>query len=385
MIEQLIAEATECDFKVALEIKKPKSWLKSVSSFSNGIGGTLFFGISDDRKPIGLSDVQKDAEAISRLIKERITPLPQFILKPLQEDGKNLLALEVSPGRSTPYYYKADGVMEAYIRVGNESVIAPDYIVNELILKGTNQSFDTLTTDAVKKDYSFTLLEATYLERTGLRFEPSDYVSFGLTDKNGLLTNAGKLMTDQHTVYNSRMFCTRWNGLEKGSIFDDALDDKEYDIYSIRSMRRNPVIADLFHRMKYMERRGSGLRKIVSETEKLPGYSEIYKPEFFSTATDFRVILKNVNYHLSQKDLVSDQDCDQVSDQDKSQDILHAVLDFCITEKSKHEICSFIGYRNLTYFTRKYLNPLLASGQLKMTIPDKPNSRKQKYITVHSE
>ena len=130
MIEQLIAEATECDFKVALETKKPKSWLKSVSAFSNGIGGTLFFGVSDDREPIGLSDVQKDAEAISRLIKERITPLPQFILKPLQEDGKNLLALEVSPGRSTPYYYKADGVMEAYIRVGNESVIAPDYIVN---------------------------------------------------------------------------------------------------------------------------------------------------------------------------------------------------------------------------------------------------------------
>jgi len=167
--------------------------------------------------------------------------------------------------------------------------------------------------------------------------------------------------------------------------FDDALDDKEYDIYSIRPMRRNPVIADLFLRMKYMERRGSGLRKIVSETEKLPGYSEIYKPEFFSTATDFRVILKNVNYYLSQKDLVSDQDGDQVSDQDRSRDILHAVLDFCITEKSKQEICSFIGYRNLTYFTRKYLNPLLASSQLKMTIPDKPNSRKQKYITVHSE
>ena len=35
---------------------------------------------------------------------------------------------------------KADGVMEAYIRVGNESVIAPDYIVNELILKGTRST-----------------------------------------------------------------------------------------------------------------------------------------------------------------------------------------------------------------------------------------------------
>ena len=94
MIEQLIAEATECDFKVALEMKKPKSWLKSVSAFSNGIGGTLFFGISDDRTPIGLSDAQKDAETISRLIKDRITPLPQFILKPLHENGKNLLCMQ---------------------------------------------------------------------------------------------------------------------------------------------------------------------------------------------------------------------------------------------------------------------------------------------------
>ena len=91
MIEQLIAEATECDFKVALETKKPKSWLKSVSAFSNGIGGTLFFGISDDKEAIGLMDIQKDAEAISRLIKQRITPLPQFILKPLQEEDKKYL------------------------------------------------------------------------------------------------------------------------------------------------------------------------------------------------------------------------------------------------------------------------------------------------------
>ena len=140
MIEQLIAEATECDFKVALEIKKPKSWLKSVSAFSNGIGGTLFFGIADDRTAVGLQDVQKDAEAISRLIKERITPIPNFILSPIREDDKNILALQVASGRTTPYYYKADGVMEAYIRIGNESVIAPDYVVNELIKSEAKRS-----------------------------------------------------------------------------------------------------------------------------------------------------------------------------------------------------------------------------------------------------
>ena len=44
----LIGEATAYDKKQQLEVKRPKSWLKSVSAFSNGEGGTLVFGISDD-------------------------------------------------------------------------------------------------------------------------------------------------------------------------------------------------------------------------------------------------------------------------------------------------------------------------------------------------
>ena len=46
-LEQLIGEATEYDKKVMLEVKKPKSWLKSVSAFANGVGGVLIFGIAD--------------------------------------------------------------------------------------------------------------------------------------------------------------------------------------------------------------------------------------------------------------------------------------------------------------------------------------------------
>ena len=144
MIDRRIAEATECDFKVALEVKKPKSWLKSVSAFANGIGGTLFFGIDNDRNAVGLDDAQTDAEAISRLIKERITPYPSFILAPEREDDKDILVLSVSAGRSTPYCYKADGIMEAYIRIGNDSVIAPSYVLNQLILKGMHRTYDEL-------------------------------------------------------------------------------------------------------------------------------------------------------------------------------------------------------------------------------------------------
>ena len=47
-IATLIAECTAYDYKEALEEKRPKSWLKSVSAFANTLGGSLFFGIDND-------------------------------------------------------------------------------------------------------------------------------------------------------------------------------------------------------------------------------------------------------------------------------------------------------------------------------------------------
>ena len=47
-LNQLIGETTEYDKKQALEVKKPKSWCKSLSAFANGIGRKLVWGISDD-------------------------------------------------------------------------------------------------------------------------------------------------------------------------------------------------------------------------------------------------------------------------------------------------------------------------------------------------
>lgn len=68
-IRKLIGEATAYDKKQQLEIKRPKSWLKSVSAFANGEGGTLVFGISDDDQVVGLADAESDAERISEEIK----------------------------------------------------------------------------------------------------------------------------------------------------------------------------------------------------------------------------------------------------------------------------------------------------------------------------
>ncbi|MCL1996555.1 MAG: ATP-binding protein [Defluviitaleaceae bacterium] len=89
-VEKLLAELTDCDFKELLEIKKPKSWLKSVSAFANERGGGLIFGMADDKKIVGLADIKRDIDIIIKQIKEKIAPLPTIDFRAYQTDCANL-------------------------------------------------------------------------------------------------------------------------------------------------------------------------------------------------------------------------------------------------------------------------------------------------------
>ena len=46
---------------------------------------------------------------------------------------------------------------------------------------------------------------------------------------------------------------------------------------------------------------------------------------------------------------------------------------------SREELQNVAGIKDREHFRKEYLKPLLAAGFLEMTIPDKPNSRLQKY------
>ena len=89
--------------------------------------------------------------------------------------------------------------------------------------------------------------------------------------------------------------------------------------------------------------------------------------------------LKDMNHNLV-------GDIHQVTHQDaEPSTVSEQILAFCTKTKSKKELAAFCGFKDLRNFTLKHINPLLESGQLEMTIPDKPKSRNRKYITVHSE
>ena len=57
------------------------------------------------------------------------------------------------------------------------------------------------------------------------------------------------------------------------------------------------------------------------------------------------------------------------------------ILDFCQKEKTAKEITKYCGLKSVDRFKRNHLRPLLETGRIKMTIPNQPKNRNQKYIT----
>lgn len=57
-----------------------------------------------------------------------------------------------------------------------------------------------------------------------------------------------------------------------------------------------------------------------------------------------------------------------------------SLLDFCSTPRSRNEIAQFLNMKSVSYAMDRYVLPLLTTGALKMTIPEKPKSSKQKYV-----
>ena len=331
-----------------------------------------------------------------------------------------------------------------------------------LVLKGANCSYDIMRSSYDKDRFSFTKLKATYFSKTNNTFDEDEYESWGLVEDDKL-TNAGALLVDESPIRHSRLFCTRWNGLDKASGVVEALDDREYtgslisllqngmefvinnskkqwkktadsrlempdypersvqeglvnalihrdyleigsevhidmyddrleiyspggmydgsfiqdrDVLRIPSKRRNPIIADAFNRLRLMERRGSGFKKICSDYAMQVNYTDDMKPKFYSDYNSFVLTLSNLNY--SERE----QETAQREQETSKKDIGNKIIVFCSVPRSRVEILNHLGFGSKSALWRNYLRPLLADGKLQMTIPEQPKNRNQKYVVM---
>ena len=79
---------------------------------------------------------------------------------------------------------------------------------------------------------------------------------------------------------------------------------------------------------------------------------------------------------FSATDQATDQDSDQATDQ------AGRLLKYCTEPRTSKEMMAFLGLSHRPHFRESLLTPLLASGQLTMTLPDRPKSPKQRYVAT---
>lgn len=345
-------------------------------------------------------------------------------------------------------------------------------------LEGTHRTWDSLDSHIPVSRASFTHLRATFAQRTGIDLADEDYHSFGLVTEDGKrLTYAGAAFADQPLLRHSRVFATRWDGLDKTHILDaeeysggltmllhnaeefirrynyrqwvkrvgdhaellcyneraitealvNALVHRNYldlgsevsiDIYDDKieisspgtasadidleragdqrqkSHRKNPILADVMGRMNFMERRGSGLMLICQSTAREETYKPQYKPTFKNYCDAFYVTLYNMRWDartgaIAQvrladlKGVVATEEeavpgTDPVTPQVTPQ-VAKLLFALRTSNLGRSELQQLFELKDRKSFSELYISPALDAGLIERTIPDKPNSRLQKY------
>ena len=124
---------------------------------------------------------------------------------------------------------------------------------------------------------------------------------------------------------------------------------------------RNPVLASTLEILGVTENRYSGIPTIRREMEKY----HLREPIFMDTRGNFTVI-----FYKEQQDVSVEEG-----------DTERGLLLFCRTPRTRREICEYLGLSSATYAIRKYVAPLVESGKIKLSIPEKPQSSRQRYYS----
>ena len=490
-------------------VEYKESWhdkyLEWICGYANAKGGTLYIGIEDGTKRVvGVKNVNKLMEDIPNSIRNTMGVVADVTL--LKKSGMNVIRIVAKPS-SYPVSYHGG----YFYRTGAVKMQLVGNALSDFILRKTNSSWDICRTPSGKRreECRFTVLASHFLDQTKRHFDDTYFSSFGLECDDGVLTNAGALFADDSPIYQNRVFCTRWNGLDKSAGVMDSIDDKEYsgsvlslfeygkafvktnsrkmwhklpsrrvdfpdyperaveeaianalihrdyanygsevhiDIFDDRlevvspggmfdggtpiqergnlrevgSSRRNPIVADIFNRLDYAERRGSGIGKIL-DAYALPLSNPCGRMPSFVSDTFFRTVLPNLTYGLTKEELVAfaekgcvpnshprqvnrtsrphkstaqvvpkqstpnsrprtvDPKQPAPNSRRKTDRGIRRVLLALDIERGSSDLLTILGLRSKGDLYMRFLLPAMQQRFIEYTIPGKPNSRLQKY------
>ena len=134
------------------------------------------------------------------------------------------------------------------------------------------------------------------------------------------------------------------------------------NIGKVQPDTRNPVIATMMEDLGLTENRYSGIPTIYRAMKE----AGLMKPEFADARGSFAVTLYN------DRGIAAEDTPSHVKEQD--------ILFFCKVPRTREEIRKYVGLKTMNHAMQKYVWPLVQAGKLKLTLPDKPKSRHQKFV-----
>lgn len=169
-------------------------------------------------------------------------------------------------------------------------------------------------------------------------------------------------MPIQLTMYSDRLEVANPGGLY-GRLTVDQLGKVQPDT-------RNPVLVTAMESLGQTENRYSGIPRIQHAMAELG----LPAPVFVNTRSNFSVTLRNKSDAATQK--ASGPVSDVPAEDPKG------LLAFCRQPRSRAEIIAYLGIPSAQYALRRYLDPLVEAGVIRLSLPDKPRSPRQTYRTA---
>lgn len=171
-------------------------------------------------------------------------------------------------------------------------------------------------------------------------------------------------------LYTDRIEVASPGGLPKGMMLSDL---------GRKAVRRNALIADLLHRIDFIEKAGTGVKRIRDEA-RAGGYPEpVWESNGFTTA----VFGPNPEVRAAAEARSADRRPSRTPPAPPkyppSTPQVLAVLAAARRGATREELQRAAGLRDRKHFRKEILRPLVEAALLEMTIPEKPRSSRQRY------
>lgn len=207
---------------------------KEIIAFANCDGGTVYVGVADDGKVLGVENADECALQISDMVRDAVKPdVTMFIhYETLECDGKAVVAVNIQRGTNRPYYLAKKGLRPegVYVRQGYSSVPATDTAIRQMIKETDGDSFENmrsinqaLTFEATKKEF----------EKRNVVFGQPQMQTLKIVSADGIYTNLGLLLSEQclHTIKAAVFEGINQNVFKDRREFSGSLMQQLNDVY----------------------------------------------------------------------------------------------------------------------------------------------------------